>query len=82
MTSTATRRQPALVCCAAAVGLAVTALLAVRVPPPSPVPARPQPTGAAGPAVAVDPARPPSGTTRTGLRQVLNVVDAADGRLR
>jgi hypothetical protein len=60
-----------MVCCAAALGLAATGLLAVHVPPPSPAPARPHPADAAGPAVAGDPARRPSGPTRTGVRAPL-----------
>lgn len=82
MTTTATPRQPALVCCAAALGLVVTGLLAVCVPPPPPVPAPPTPVGVAGPAAADDPARVPSGPARTGVRQVLDTAVDVNGGLR
>ncbi|MFJ4184410.1 hypothetical protein [Kitasatospora sp. NPDC089509] len=72
MTSTESPRRAHLVCGAAAVGLAATALLAVHVPATPSAPARPHPVGAfAGPAAADTPARQQSGPTRTGVRAPL-----------
>ncbi|MGW3043754.1 hypothetical protein ACWC9T_27755 [Kitasatospora sp. NPDC001159] len=68
MTSTESPRRANLACCAAALGLAAAGLLAVHVPRPSPAHPRPHPAGAAGPVTAGDPARLPSGPTRTGVR--------------
>ncbi|MFD9684698.1 hypothetical protein ACFXPX_24480 [Kitasatospora sp. NPDC059146] len=75
MTRTESPRRISVICCAAAAGLVTAGLLAVHVPPP-PAPARPHPAGAAAPAAAGTPARPPSGPTRTGVRAPLP--DGAD----
>lgn len=93
MSSTATRRRTVLVCTAAALGLVAAGVLAVRVPPPAHGSVRAHPADPTRPvavavAVAHDPARRPSGTSRSGIRALLpgagapaDVARLADGQV-